>query len=103
MIHQLNINTVDNKTSELCTYLKFKCITITKKRRFSIIVHNRSMSFVSPAEIPPEIQLQDSNVFVVCKHVNPYAIYGNIDLKISIDIKKYLSDFVRNTSSSLIY
>ena len=90
MIHQLNINTIDTKTSELGTYLKFKCITITKKRDFSIIVHNKSMIFVSPEGIPPEIQLQDSNVFIVYKHLNPRVITTNIDMSVPIDMWKYL-------------
>ena len=90
MIHQLNINTIDTKTSELGTYLKFKCITITKMRAFSIIVHNKSMIFVSPEGIPPEIQLQDSNVFIVYKHLSPRAINTNIDMSVPINIDKYL-------------
>ena len=90
MIHQLNINTIDTKTSELHTYIKCKCITITKKRAFSIIIHNKSMIFVSPEGIPPEIQLQDSNVFIVYKHLSPRAITTNIDMSVPIDIGKYL-------------
>lgn len=90
MIHQLNINTIDTKTSELRTYLTFKCITITKMRDFSIILHNKSMIFVSPEGIPPEIQLQDSNVFIVYKHLSPRAITTNIDMSIPIDMWKYL-------------
>lgn len=90
MIHQLNINTIDTKTSELGTYLKFKCITITKMRAFSIIVHNKSMIFVSPEGIPPEIQLEDSNVFIVYKNLSSRVINTNIDMSIPIDIGKYL-------------
>lgn len=90
MIHQLNINTIDTKTSELGTYLKFKCITITKLRAFSIIIHNKSMLLVAPDNIPPEIQLQDSNVFVVYKNLSPRAINTNIDMSVRINIDKYL-------------
>ena len=90
MIHQLNINTIDTKTSELHTYIKCKCITITKKRAFSIIIHNKSMLFVSSETIPPEIQLEDSNVFIVYKHLSPRVINTNIDMFVPINIEKYL-------------
>lgn len=90
MIHPLNVNTIDAKTSELHTYVKCKCITITKLRSFSIIIHNKSMLLVAPDNIPPEIQLEDSNVFIVYKNLSPRVINTNIDMSIPIDIGKYL-------------
>lgn len=90
MIHPLNVNTIDAKTSELHTYVKCKCITITTLRDFGIIIHNKSMLLVAPDNIPPEIQLEDSNVFIVYKNLSPRVINTNIDMSIPIDIGKYL-------------